>query len=376
MTAIVPVPAAPTVPIYPALGSATFNADAYAYGSGMPSVVTGIQALVNNAWNNATAANERAVAADSSATTAAAAAASAVATAGATVWVSGTTYAIGDVRWSPVNLQSYRRSTAGAGTTDPSLDTTNWTRLGDTAGLGSPIASAATVVLNSSVGDFFHITGTTTITAITLASGVERTVVFDGALTLTHNATTLILPGGANITTAAGDRATFRGDGSGNTRCIHYTRASGQSLVATSVGHHEVTVHTGNGYGTTNTCVRRFTTVLVNTGSGITYADSAANAGSFTINETGLYEVYYQDGGSASNYIGVSVNSSALTTTLDGVPVANRVAMAWMPSASRVTSVARTMRFTAGDVIRAQAGNGSIDLTSNLVCFSIRKVGT
>jgi len=43
------------------------------------------------------------------------------------VWVSGTTYAINDFRRSPANFQIYRRLTAGAGTTDPSLDTTNWT---------------------------------------------------------------------------------------------------------------------------------------------------------------------------------------------------------------------------------------------------------
>ena len=93
------------------------------------------------------------------------------------------------------------------------------------------IASAATVNLDTATGDLIHITGTTTISAITLANGLERDVVFDGALTLTHNATTLILPGGANITTAAGDRATFRGDGSGNVRCMHYTKANGQAVI-------------------------------------------------------------------------------------------------------------------------------------------------
>lgn len=96
---------------------------------------------------------------------------------------------------------------------------------------GSDVASAATVNLDAATGDFVHITGTTTITAITLASGRECDVVFDGALTLTHNATTLILPSAANITTAAGDRATFRGDGSGNARCIHYTKASGLAVL-------------------------------------------------------------------------------------------------------------------------------------------------
>lgn len=42
------------------------------------------------------------------------------------LWVSGTTYAIGDKRYSPATGLLYLRTTAGAGTTDPSADTTNW----------------------------------------------------------------------------------------------------------------------------------------------------------------------------------------------------------------------------------------------------------
>lgn len=63
--------------------------------------------------------------ATNSANSATAAAASVIA-AGATLWVSGTTYAIGNARYSPLNGQTYRRLTAGAGTTDPSADSTNW----------------------------------------------------------------------------------------------------------------------------------------------------------------------------------------------------------------------------------------------------------
>lgn len=98
---------------------------------------------------------------------------------------------------------------------------------------GADIASAATLDLSSATGDFVHITGTTNITAITLASGKEMTLVFDGILTLTYNATTLILPTSANITTAAGDTAVFRGDGSGNVRCISYVRRTGAPLGVT-----------------------------------------------------------------------------------------------------------------------------------------------
>lgn len=91
------------------------------------------------------------------------------------------------------------------------------------------IPSATTTDLSTATGRFAHITGATTITGFgTVAAGVIRELVFDGALTLTHNATSLILPGGANITTGAGDTAIFVSEGSGNWRCLNYSsEASG-----------------------------------------------------------------------------------------------------------------------------------------------------
>ena len=41
-------------------------------------------------------------------------------------WVSGTTYAIGKTVRSPTDHQRYVRVVAGAGTTDPANDATNW----------------------------------------------------------------------------------------------------------------------------------------------------------------------------------------------------------------------------------------------------------
>jgi hypothetical protein len=98
---------------------------------------------------------------------------------------------------------------------------------------GADIASASTTDLSAATGDYVDVTGTTTITALgTAANGVEKCVTFTGILTLTHNATSLILPGGANITTAAGDSAVFKSRGSGNWQCITYSKASGQAVVA------------------------------------------------------------------------------------------------------------------------------------------------
>lgn len=94
------------------------------------------------------------------------------------------------------------------------------------------IASSASIDIGAASGDFITITGTTGISSLgTIAAGAQRTLVFAGALTLTHNATSLILPAnGSNITTAAGDVAVFRSLGSGNWRCISYQRAAGTSV--------------------------------------------------------------------------------------------------------------------------------------------------
>jgi hypothetical protein len=91
---------------------------------------------------------------------------------------------------------------------------------------GADVASAATIVLDSTTGNVVDVTGTTTITAITLAQGSERTIRFTGALTLTNGAS-LVLPGAANILTVAGDFAIFRGYAAGVVRCVYYSRATG-----------------------------------------------------------------------------------------------------------------------------------------------------
>ena len=99
---------------------------------------------------------------------------------------------------------------------------------------GAAIASAATINLDTATGNRVHITGTTAITAVTLTRG-PRTVIFDGILTLTHNATTNNLPGAANITTAAGDRAIYESDGT-TVFCVSYIKVSGASVVAAASG--------------------------------------------------------------------------------------------------------------------------------------------
>lgn len=93
------------------------------------------------------------------------------------------------------------------------------------------IASSATTDIGAAASNSVDISGTTTITGLgTISSGVMRVVRFTGALTLTHNATSLILPAGANISVAAGDCAVFRSLGSGNWVCALYMPATGKPV--------------------------------------------------------------------------------------------------------------------------------------------------
>jgi hypothetical protein len=101
----------------------------------------------------------------------------------------------------------------------------------DLASKGADIASATTTDIGAVAGLMHDITGTTTITGLgTVSAGIWKVLKFEGALTLTHNATSLILPGAANITTADGDVGIFISEGSGNWRCLSYTKASGGVL--------------------------------------------------------------------------------------------------------------------------------------------------
>ena len=91
---------------------------------------------------------------------------------------------------------------------------------------GSDLASAATTDIGSATGNYVNITGTTTITGLgTIQAGTRRIVQFSGALTLTHNGISLILPGNSNILTAAGNTAEFVSLGSGNWICVNYQRS-------------------------------------------------------------------------------------------------------------------------------------------------------
>lgn len=129
--------------------------------------------------------------------------------------------------WSVGTTVSIAEGGTGQTTASASLDAL---RVAETG-----VASATTTDLGAVASDKVSITGVTTITSFgTAAAGIKREGRFTGALTLTHNATSLIIPGGASITTAAGDRFGAYSLGTGNWVVTWYTKADGTALVGGS----------------------------------------------------------------------------------------------------------------------------------------------
>lgn len=111
---------------------------------------------------------------------------------------------------------------------------------------GSDIASATTTnICATGTSHQAHVTGTTTITSFgTAAAGCWRIITFDGALTLTHNATSLIIPGATNITTVAGDVVGVISEGSGNWRVVFLSRVPYLGVANTFTAAQSITTAT------------------------------------------------------------------------------------------------------------------------------------
>jgi len=126
-------------------------------------------------------------------------------------------------------------------------------------GPATSVASATTTDIGAGASHNISITGTTTITSLGSSASVSLPrydVCFSGALTLTYNATSLILPGSATITTAAGDCMVARYGGSGNWTVESYSRKTGLPLVAPAavgVGYGQSWQNPSRGIGTTYT---------------------------------------------------------------------------------------------------------------------------
>lgn len=197
-------------------------------------------------------------------------------------------------------------------------------------------ASATTITVNTSLfsaGD--------NLTILNISSGVctvtagTATVSTTGSLALAQNG------GGTLYFTSAG---------------VSVFQANGVTAAAPTS---RVWLHTFSGYGSSSTAIPRFTTTVVNSGSDITYADSASLGSTFTINTAGMYAMTLTMESALSNacFVGFSLNGTQLSTGILGITAATRLALAGSPGVASTTglpSVSVTFYAAVNDVIRPQ----------------------
>jgi hypothetical protein len=232
------------------------------------------------------------------------------------------------------------------------------------------VGSASTVNLTADAPNTRHIniTGTTTITGFTVAAGLCYLARFAGSLTLTNNAG-IVTQTGANIVTQAGDTCILRATAANTVEVVSYVPAVLNQQTTRSM----VRLHSLNGYGSTNNKIRRFTTVVTNQGSDITYADSATLGATFTINAAGVYAISYSDNFSSASEMGISLNSAQLTTSFTSITDADRLAIATTAGAAFTALVAWVGYLASDSVIRAHTTGLGASL-GNLGNFTITRV--
>lgn len=135
----------------------------------------------------------------------------------------------------------------------------------------------------------------------------------------------------------------------------------------------EVFVSNGNGHGTTNTKIRRFSTIRSILGDAITYVDDAALGASFIINQDGIYGITYTDRATANSAdLGASVNSTELTTNIQSVLAINVLCSVTSVS-SNYGCAAGTFFLKARDIVRPHT-DGVPNANGDATHFRIVKV--
>jgi len=148
---------------------------------------------------------------------------------------------------------------------------------------GGDLTSASPLVIDTD-GNYFDVTGTTNFSAMTVAANRQFTLQFDGALTMTHHATNLDLPSEANITTAAGDVATFQSTGANTVQCINYTRADGTAVVSAGYTLPEATASAKGGIELFSDTDQSVAAESVSTTASRTYGLQLNSAGQGVVN--------------------------------------------------------------------------------------------
>ena len=190
-----------------------------------------------------------------------------------------------------------------------------------------------------------------------------------------------------NALTSGGGGLTMVGDATGNLNI----QSAGSTVVAVTSAGASVTgtlavsggvttplsyvrVNTANGYGSTNTVIRRFTNVVNSAGVDVTYADSATLGATFTINTNGVYSVSYTDQFTAAGNTGLSINSTQLTTSIAAITLTDILSFSLSTSSGYTATAVATFYAAATSIVRPHTQGYATGGTPTACQFTIARV--
>lgn len=189
---------------------------------------------------------------------------------------------------------------------------------------GSDISSATTITIPIDAG-YFDVTGTTTITGMTVASSRYFTLQFDGAVILT-NGSALKTHVAANYTTVAGDRFVFFATAANTVEVVSFVSAGGITYIPPQANDVTPGLRIGNnasqitGITQNSSATNRMSFISQGIiGAFLTGGSFAArnfnSDGGITIADDAVFPIYKGDGG--LNFDGswsMLLNTNATTT--------------------------------------------------------------
>lgn len=253
---------------------------------------------------------------------------------------------------------------------------TNWINRKHLGAKGTSIASAATTDIGAADSDFIDLTGTATITS--LGATTTRNHVWvncTGAMTFTHNGTSLIMPGAANRTAAVGDKYEFVRISGSNWACVGYALASGQALVVSQ------NLVLGTPVATTSGTAIDFTGITAGVKQIIISMDGVSNTAGdnflIQLGDSGGVETTSYDNNSnvlTSGVVGNNFNTSDAICRIDrnGTAVTGNIVISLIDNATNTWSASCVFK---GGGTRLSISSGSKSLSGTLDRIRLTTVG-
>lgn len=115
----------------------------------------------------------------------------------------------------------------------------------------------------------------------------------------------------------------------------------------------KIHVHTSNGFGSTGTLIRRFSTIVEDVGDSIIqYTDDATNGAEFKALRDCIATFSYTDNFSGASNLGLSLNSTQLSTGVQSITTADRLGMDGTTGANNPGSLSVRLKLSKDDVVR------------------------